>query len=103
MPWITSAETYQQGVWVYFDVHYADPGHDAAGFGFIGVNGSRWLEETYPFSGPDQGIAGPDSIAYPLDLECGTASQREAEVQVWIYDTAGESSQPVLIQLACQP
>ena len=102
-PWITSAGTYQQGVWVYFDVHYADPGNDARGFGFMGVNGSRWVEETHPFSSPDQGIAGPDSIAYPLDLECGTTSQHGAEVQVWIYDTAGETSQPVLIQLACQP
>ena len=103
MPWITSAGTYQQGAWVYFDVHYADPGHDAQGFGFMGVNGSRWVEATYPFSGPDQGIAGPGSIAYPFDLGCGTASQHEAEVQVWIYDTAGESSQPVVVQLACPP
>jgi hypothetical protein len=61
------------------------------------------VQGTYPFSSPDQGIAGPDSIAYPLDLECGTTSQHGAEVQVWIYDTAGESSQPVLIQLACPP
>ena len=69
----------------------------------MGINGSRWVEATYPFSGPDQGIAGPDSIAYPLDLGCGTARQHEAEVEVWIYDTAGESSQPAVIQLACPP
>ncbi len=69
----------------------------------MGVNGFRWVEGTYPFSGPDQGIAGPDSIAYPLDLECGTARQHEAEVEVWIYDAAGESSQPAVIQLACPP
>lgn len=103
MPQITSAGTHQQGVWVYFDVHYADPGDDAQGFGFMGVNGSRWVEETYPFSGPDQGVAGPDSISYPLDLGCGTTRQHGAELQVWIYDTAGDSSQPVVIQLACQP
>ncbi len=101
VPWITSAATYQQGAWVYFDVHYADPGHDAQGFGFMGINGYRWMEGTYPFSSPDLGVAGPDDIAYPLDLECGTARQHRAEVQVWIYDTAGESSQPVVIQLAC--
>ena len=77
------------------------PGNDARGFGSIGVNGSRWMEATYCFSSPDEGIAGPDSIAYPLDLECGTASQHGAGVEAWIYDAAGRSSQPVRIGLAC--
>ena len=67
----------------------------------MGVNGSRWMEATYCFSSPDEGIAGPDSIAYPLDLECGTASQHGAEVEAWIYDAAGRSSQLVRISLAC--
>ena len=67
----------------------------------MGVNGSRWMEATYPFSRPDEGIAGPDSIAYPLDLECGTASQHGAEVAAWIYDAAGQSSQAVRISLDC--
>ena len=89
--------------WVYFDVQYADPGNDARGFGFMGVNGSRWVEATYPFSSPDQGIAGPESIAYPLDLECGTARQHGAEVEAWIYDTAGQSSQPVRISSPARP
>ncbi len=101
VPRIISVGTYQQGVWVYFDVHYADPGQDAAGFGFLGVNGSRWVEQTYPFSSPGPGIVGPDSIAYPLNLECGTAEQHDAEIEAWIYDTAGASSQPVTIHLAC--
>jgi hypothetical protein len=93
---------YSQGTWVYFDVHYADPGQDAQGFGFMGVNGTRWVEETYPFSSSDRGIVGPDSIAYPLNLECGTAEQHEAEVEVWIYDAAAARSQPVVIHLACE-
>lgn len=67
----------------------------------MGVNGSRWMKATYSFSSPDEGIAGPDSIAYPLDLECGTASQHGAEVETWIYDVAGRSSQSVRISLAC--
>jgi hypothetical protein len=100
-PEITGSATYREGTWVYFDVQYADPGNDASGFGFIGVNGFRWMEATYPFSSPDEGIAGPDSIAYPVDLECGTAGQHVAEVEAWIYDTAGQSSQPVRISLAC--
>ncbi len=101
VPRITSAGTYQQGVWVYFDVHYADPGHDALGFGFTGSNGDRWAEGSYPFSSPDGGIVGPASIAYPLDLACGTARQHTAEIEAWIYDAAGATSQPVVIDLAC--
>jgi serine/threonine protein kinase len=100
-PEITGSATYREGTWVYFDVQYEDPGNDARGFGFMGVNGSRWMEATYSFSSPDEGIAGPGSIAYPLDLECGTASQHGAEVEAWIYDAAGRSSQPVRITLAC--
>ncbi len=100
-PEIIGSAVYREGTRVYFDVQYADPGNDARGFGFMGVNGSRWMEATYPFSSPDEGIAGPDSIAYPLDLECGTAGQHVAEVEAWIYDAAGQSSQPVRISLAC--
>ena len=102
-PEITGARTYAEGVRVYFDVQYADPGNDARGFGFMGVNGSRWMEATYPFSSPDEGIAGPDSIAYPVNLECGTTRQHAAEVEAWIYDAAGQTSQPVVIRLACPP
>ncbi len=101
VPQITSVATYQQRVWVYFDVQYADPGNDARGFGFMGSNGNRWTQETYPFSSPGRGIVGPDSIAYPLNLACGTARQHTAEIEVWIYDAAGASSQPAVIQLAC--
>jgi serine/threonine protein kinase len=101
VPQITSVATYQQGVWVYFDVQYADPGNDAQGFGFTGSNGYRWTEGTYPFSSPDRGIVGPDSIAYPLNLACGTARAHGAEIEVWIYDAAGTSSQPAVIHLAC--
>jgi serine/threonine protein kinase len=101
VPQITSVSTYQQGVWVYFDVQYADPGNDAQGFGFMGSNGNRWTEETYPFSSPDRGIVGPDSVAYPLNLACGTARAHAAEIEVWIYDAAGASSQPAVIHLAC--
>lgn len=101
MPQIISVGTYQQGASVYFDIHYADPAQDAAGFGFLGVDGSRWVEETYPFSSPGPGIVGPQSIAYPLDLGCGTPDQHDAQIEAWIYDTAEASSQPVTIHLAC--
>jgi serine/threonine protein kinase len=101
VPQITSVGTYEQGVWVSFDVNYSDPGNDAQGFGFMGVAGSGWVEETYPFSSPGPGIVGPDSVTYPVDLECGTAEQHKAEIEVWIYDTAGARSQPVVVHLAC--
>jgi len=101
VPRITSVGTYQQGAWVYFDVHYADPGQDAQGFGFTGSDGQVWVEGRYSFSSPHGGIVGPGSIAYPLDLQCGTARQHTAEVEAWIYDAAGASSQPVVINLTC--
>ena len=102
MPQITSVQTYANGVLVYFSIHYADPGHDAEGFGFVGINGSGWAEEQHPFSSPSYGIVGPDSIAYPFNLECGTSSQvSQSYVEAWIYDTAGVRSRPVVIQLDC--
>jgi len=101
VPQITSVATYQRGVWVYFDVRYADPGNDARGFGFMGSNGNGWTEGTYPFSSPEGGIVGPDSIAYPLNLGCGTTRQHAAEIEAWIYDAAGASSRPAMIHLAC--
>jgi hypothetical protein len=61
------------------------------------------VEGQYPFSSPHGGIVGPGSIAYPLDLQCGTARQHTAEVEAWIYDTAGVSSQPAVINLTCTP
>ena len=93
--------TYQQGKEVYFDIHYADPGNDTVGFGFMGVNGARRVAETHPFSAPNRGIGDSDSVAYPLDLKCGTPGQHGAEIEAWIYDTAGASSPAVAIRLAC--
>ena len=101
VPEITSVGTYTQGELVYFDIDYSDPGNDAEGFGFVGVNGSGWAEENHPFSSPSYGIVGTDSIAYPFNEACGTAQQYASYVQAWIYDTAGDRSTPVTIQLAC--
>jgi hypothetical protein len=100
-PYITQVTTYTQGVFVYFKITYADPGNNAGGFGFVGVNGSGWAEETHPFSSPSYGIVGTDSIAYPFNEECGTAQAYDSYVQAWIYNTAGEQSQPVTIHLVC--
>jgi hypothetical protein len=101
VPIITGVGTYTQGELVYFDINYADPGHDAAGFGFVGVNGSGWAEENHLFSSPSYGIVGPDSIAYPFNEECGTAQQYDSYVEAWINDTAGQHSTPVVIHLVC--
>jgi hypothetical protein len=101
VPVITTAGTYTQGALVYFDIDYADPGHDAEGYGFVGVNGSSWAEENHPFSSPSYGIVGPDSISYPFNEECGTAQQYDSYVEAWIYDTAGQRSTPVVIHLVC--
>ncbi len=101
VPQIISVGTYQIGVLVYFDIHFADPGNNAEGFGFVGVNGSGWAEENHPFSSPSYGIVGTDSIAYPFNEACGTAQQYSSYVQAWIYNTAGVRSKPVVIHLVC--
>jgi hypothetical protein len=101
VPEITSVSTYTQGALVYFDIKYANPGNDAEGFGFVGVNGSGWAEENHPFTSPSYGIVGTDSIAYPFNEECGTAQQYDSYVQAWIYDTSGGRSTPVVIHLVC--
>jgi hypothetical protein len=93
--------TYTQGQLVYFDIQYANPGNNAEGFGFVGVNGAGWAEENHPFTSPSYGIVGTDSIAYPFNEECGTAQQYTSYVEAWIYDTAGDRSTPVVIHLVC--
>ena len=40
VPEITGVGQHTQGVLVYFDIQYADPGNNAEGFGFVGVNAS---------------------------------------------------------------
>jgi serine/threonine-protein kinase len=101
VPQITSAGTYTQGVFVYFDIHYANPGDNAEGFGFMGVRGSGWAEENHPFTSPSYGIVGTDSIAYPFNEGCGTAQQYDSYVEAWIYDKAGDRSTSVVIHLVC--
>jgi serine/threonine protein kinase len=101
VPQISSVATYQSGVLVYFDIHYTDPGNDAEGFGFVGVNGAGWAEENHPFTSPSYGIVGTDSISYPFNLACGSSQQYDSWVKAWIYDTAGTRSKPVVIHLVC--
>jgi len=101
VPNVTSTGTYQKGVLVYFKLHYADPGHDAVGFGFVGANGARWAQEQHPFTSPSYGIVGPGTIAYPFNLACGTSQAYQSDVKAWIYDSAGHRSKPVTIHLAC--
>jgi serine/threonine protein kinase len=100
-PRITRTFTYQQGVMVYFKIYYSDPGNDAAGFGFVGVNGSDWPEQRFSFSSPSSGIVEAGSIAYPLNQGCGTGQEYASYVKAWLYDTAGARSKPVVIYLAC--
>jgi hypothetical protein len=100
-PRITGTYTYQQGAMVYFEISYSDPGHNAAGFGFVGVEGSDWRRQHYSFSSPAQAIVEPNSIAFPLNQGCGTGFEYTSTVKAWIYDQAGTRSKPVIIHLAC--
>ncbi len=56
---------------VFFEIFYSDPGHDAAGFGYVGVQESDLPRRVIPFSSPGPGIVEANSIAYPLDQGCG--------------------------------
>ena len=100
-PHITGTFTYQQGQMVYFEIFYSDPGHKAAGFGFVGVKGSDWPEQQHSFSDPADGIVEANSISYPLNQGCGTGLEYTSTVKAWIYDSAGNRSKPVIIYLAC--
>jgi eukaryotic-like serine/threonine-protein kinase len=100
-PRIIRTYTYQQGAMVFFEISYSDPGHNAAGFGFVGVQGSLWPRQHYSFSSPAQGIVEPNSIAFPLNQGCGTGFEYTSTVKAWIYDKAGTRSKPVIIHLAC--
>jgi hypothetical protein len=100
-PHITGIYGYQKGSLVYFSLTYADPDHDAKGFGFVGIKGAGWAEENHPFSSPSYGIVGNDRIDYPFNLACGTAQQYRSWVEAWIYDSQGIRSNPVEIALTC--
>jgi hypothetical protein len=101
-PRITGTFTYQQGSRVFFEISYSDPGHNAAGFGFVGVQGSGPREQDYLFSNPANGIVAGNSIAYPLYQGCGTGQEFTSTVEAWIYNKAGVRSTPVIIHLACR-
>jgi hypothetical protein len=103
VPQILTTSTYWVGRLVYVSLTYADPGNDAAGFGFAGVNGAQWPAESYSFTDPDPpgAVITVGSISYPFDLGCGLTQPGQAAVKAWIYDTAGDRSRPVTVTLAC--
>jgi hypothetical protein len=102
VPKIIRTSTYQQGQMVFFEIFYSDPGHDATGFGFVGVQESGDLpRQVIPFSSPGPGIVEANTIQYPLDQGCNGNVEFTSSVKAWIYDKAGARSKPVIIHLAC--
>ena len=79
-PHITGTYTYQVGEKVYFEIFFTDPGHNAAGFGFVGVQGSDWPNQSHSFSSPASGIVEAGTISYPLNQECGTGLEYMSNV-----------------------
>jgi len=100
-PRITGTYTYQDGETVVFVLYYSDPGHDAVGFGFVGVDESNLPRRVIPFSSPGAGVVEAGIISYPLNQGCGTGLEYTSSVKTWIYDKAGARSKPVVIHLAC--
>jgi hypothetical protein len=100
-PKIMRAETFREGVMVFFRLFFTDPNNDATEFGFRGANGSGWAEETHPFSDPSYGRVFPGRIEYPFNHLCGTGSEYESDVEAWIDDSYGLRSPSVTVHLAC--
>jgi heat shock protein HtpX len=100
-PVITDVSTYAEDVLVYVSVRYADPDEDAVGFGFRGIEGAGWAQETQTFEDTTYGRASPGRIDYPFNLGCGTSSSYESDVEFWIYDAGGRQSEAVPVHLAC--
>lgn len=101
IPSINGIFGYQKGVLSYYSLTYANPGRDAKGFGFVGINGAGWAEENHPFSSPSYGIVRKNRIDYPFNLECGTSQEYTSWVEAWIYDSQGLRSNPVEVPLSC--
>ena len=102
-PRITAVSGYQNGSLVYFTIFYTNPGKDAKGFGFVGINGAGWAQENHAFSHPSYGIVGHDRISYPFNLACGKPQHSKSWVAAWIYNKAHIRSRAVKIALNCTP
>src|SRR5206468_8564193 len=83
LPRITRTYTYQRGRMMYFVILFADPGHSAACFGFVGLNGSDLPGQHYLLSSPSKGIVETNSITYPLDQACGTGYAYMSDIKAW--------------------
>jgi Protein kinase domain len=101
-PVITGVYTYQQDQMIYFDIYYTDPGNNAAGFGFVGINGTSLGPRSYPFSSPGDGIVEPGSITYSINEACGAGQPHTSWVRVWVYDTANARSNYRNVTLSCE-
>jgi hypothetical protein len=82
-------------------ISYSDPGHNPAGFGFMGYNGSSWPRQHHSLSNLAAGFVEANTVSYPLDQGCGTAFEYTSDITAWIYDSAGHRSKPVNIRLTC--
>jgi serine/threonine protein kinase len=98
---VTKVYTYRQGAMVFVDIYYTDPDHNANGFGFMGVAGSRIGDVHYSFSSPGAGIVETGSITYPFDEGCGTAQPRSDSIEVWITAPGKQSPTSQPVRLAC--
>lgn len=101
-PVITGYDTFQEGDLIFLRLNYTDPDGDAEGFGFRGVNGSGWAEETHPFSDPSYGRVSEGTIAYPFNHLAASDSPIESDVEAWIYDKEGWRSDPVTVHLQAE-
>jgi hypothetical protein len=83
------------GELVYLRLYYTDPSIN--GFGFVGIKGSGWAEENFPFSSPSYGRVSSGRIDYPFNHLCGTPSPYESDVEAWMDSctTSGNNCTPI--------
>jgi hypothetical protein len=77
---------------------------EVKGFGFVGIKGSGWAKAEFPLSDP-----GPNGrvsleqrrIELPFNHACGTGSEYESDIKVWISDSADQPISSKEVHLAC--
>jgi hypothetical protein len=108
---ITGTSVRQEGVMLYLSVSFRDLPGFARGFGFRGIKGSGWAEESHVFDSPSYGRVHLQKdplpggrVEYPFNHGCGTPGVIETDVAFWIYNEAGAGGRTYVERhLRCAP
>lgn len=88
----------RDGVLVYVRVYFSGP---VPGFGFKGINGSRWAEENHNIDSPSYGKFGPGWVEYPFNHLCGQPGQFESDIEFWLDNPYQTRQAKTSVHLSC--